>query len=123
MKLKFILCAFISLLFTTTSHATIINIGTTNSGSNDCTIGCMQLYQQSYDSSYFGTEKVNIADFSIYTASGSHNGTYNVFMSYVDGNYDSLTTNFEDNKSEAEGWTWIDVLKIILEIIFEILAA
>lgn len=81
--------------FTSAANAGVVNVGTYGSGSNDCTIGCMAIYQQSYDSSLFTEGTVDITDFTLYSGTTpSYSGEYDVFMSYASG---TLTTNLEAN--------------------------
>lgn len=100
MKFNFLKAASLATIllansFAGVANAGVVNVGTYGSGSNDCTIGCMETYQQSYDSSLFTEGTVDITDFTLYSGTTpSYIGEYDVFMSYASG---TLTTNLEAN--------------------------
>jgi hypothetical protein len=80
------------------AQAAVIDIGsgqTTPPG--DCTIGCMQIYQQAYDSSYFDSVPVILDSLSIYGQTGGAFGSYDVSIGYMNGDYSAITTNFAAN--------------------------
>jgi hypothetical protein len=83
------------MLLASVSKASLITIGNGSTNAADCTIGCMKLYQQGYDSSYFGSSEINLDSLTLY---GSGNfGQYDVSVGYMNGNYSNITTNYASN--------------------------
>jgi len=100
-KITSLATAMMIVSFAPAVQAGVVNVGTYGSGLNDCTIGCMAQYQQSYSASFFGGDAVNLTDVTYYSALGSYFGEYDVFMSYAAG---PLTTNLESNN--ATPWSY-----------------
>lgn len=78
------------------SNAASVTIGPTDSGA-DCTFACMVRWQQGYDSSSF-SEAININTVNFFaTGVSSSNATFDFYFSYMNGDYTSITTDFNNN--------------------------
>jgi len=115
--MKKFVCA-LALLFAGTANAGVISIGSGSTSTNDCTIGCMAIYQQAYDSSYFGSSPVTLDSLSLYGGAG-YSGTYDVFIGYMNGDYSTITTNFSSNF--ASGSTLVDSINLATDIVGNVL--
>lgn len=78
------------------SQASTITVGTLET--NDCTYPCMTTLQQIYDSSYFGSDAIDITSIGNYANGGTFSGTYDVYVSTAAVDYTAITTNFASNR-------------------------
>ena len=72
----------------------------------------MSIYQQSFDSSIFLGEILDILDMTFYSSSGDFYGEYDIFMSYAAGD---LTIDFENNISQP--WTYFSSVNLATDIV------
>ena len=87
---------FVSGFMSLAANAAIVTIGPTTSGA-DCTFPCMIRWQQAYDSSSF-LEAMNITEVNFFaTGISSLNATYDFHLSYMNGDYSTITTDFNAN--------------------------
>ncbi len=127
MKFKFLKAVAAGLILSASclvnvANAGLINIGNGSTSDIDCTIGCMDIYQQAYDSSYFGSSSVTINSLSLFGKVGQswfYSGVYDVYIGYMNGNYDSITTNYSSNFGSAA--TYTDTVNLATDMVADVL--